>query len=374
MKIALIGQKGIPVSHGGGVEKHVENLAVRLVELGHEVLVYTRRNYTDKKLKEYKGVKLINLPSIGTKNLDAISHTFLAAIDVIFRKVDIVHFQSIGPSSLIWLVKLFKPHTPVIATFHSQCYHNEKWGFFAKNYLRFGEYMACVKSDLVITVSKSLTEHVKRHYPTANVKYIPNGVNMPEIAPANEITAKWGLKKNDYILSVGRLVRNKGLEYLIEAYKQIKTDKKLVIVGDGILEAELKALAGNHPNIIFAGNQIGQTLNEFFSNAYLFVQPSESEGLSLALLEAMSYKNACLVSDIPANLEAVDHVGFVFKSCDVPDLIAKLQSLVDNPADVEAHGEVLYKKVVQEYNWKNIVDEIVAAYEEAIKNKQRNNK
>ncbi|OIO08509.1 hypothetical protein AUJ35_00105 [Candidatus Falkowbacteria bacterium CG1_02_41_21] len=365
MKIALIGQKGIPVTHGGGVEKHVENLAVRLVELGHEVIVYTRHGYTDKRLKEYKGVKLVGLPSVPTKNLDAISHTFLAALDVIFRKVDVVHFHSIGPSSLIWLVKLFKPHTPVISTFHSQCYHNQKWGFFAKNYLRFGEYMCSQKADTVITVSKSLLDHVMRKYPTAHAKYIPNGVNIPEMLPAQEITDKWGLTKDSYILNIGRLVANKGVEYLIAAYKQIKTDKKLVIVGDGIMEEKLKRLADRHPNIIFTGNQSGQNLGELFSNAYIFVQPSESEGLSIALLEAMSYRNPCLVSDIPANREVVGENGFTFKTMDESDLKTKLEELLTSPDKLKANKEAMYNKVVHEYDWSKIVDNIVLIYTQA---------
>lgn len=369
MKIALIGQKGIPVTHGGGVEKHVENLAVRLVELGHEVIVYTRHSYTDKRLKEYKGVKLVGLPSVPTKNLDAISHTFLAAIDVIFRKVDVVHFHSIGPSSLIWLVKLFKPHTPVISTFHSQCYHNQKWGFFAKNYLRFGEYMCSQKADTVITVSKSLLDHVSKKYPQAHAQYIPNGVNIPEILPAQEITAKWGLTTDSYILNLGRLVANKGVEYLIAAYKQLETDKKLVIVGDGVMEAELQLLADNHPNIIFAGNQIGQTFGELFSNACLFVQPSESEGLSLALLEAMSYHNPCLVSNIPANCEVVGENGATFQSTDVEDLKNKLTELLASPDKLKANKEAMYTKVVQEYDWSKIVNHIVDIYTQAIAKK-----
>jgi len=362
MKIALIGQKGIPVTHGGGVEKHVENLAVRLVELGHEVIVYTRHSYTDKSLKEYKGVKLVGLPSVPTKNLDAISHTFLAAIDVIFRKVDVVHFHSIGPSSLIWLVKLFKPRTPVVSTFHSQCYHNQKWGFFAKNYLRFGEYMCSQKADTVITVSKSLLSHVMKKYPTAHARYIPNGVNIPEILPAQEIKDKWGLEPGSYILNVSRLVANKGIEYLIDAYKQLKTDKKLVIVGDGVMEEDLKRFAGNHPNIIFTGNQNGQTLGELFSNAQIFVQPSESEGLSIALLEAMSYRNPCLVSNIPANCEVVGDSGFSFKNMDVSDLKAKLEELLASPDKLKANQETMYNKVVQEYDWSKIVNDIVAVY------------
>ncbi|PIT94769.1 glycosyl transferase family 1 [Candidatus Falkowbacteria bacterium CG10_big_fil_rev_8_21_14_0_10_39_9] len=365
MKIALIGQKGIPVTHGGGVEKHVENLAVRLVELGHEVIVYTRHSYTDKRLKEYKGVKLVGLPSVPTKNLDAISHTFLAVIAVIFRKVDVVHFHSIGPSSLIWLVKLFKPHTPVVATFHSQCYHNQKWGLFAKNYLRFGEYMCSRKADTVITVSKSLLDHVLKKYPQAHARYIPNGVNVLPQLSAQEITDKWGLTKDSYILNVGRLVANKGVEYLINAYHQIKTDKKLVIVGDGVMEADLKGLADNDPNIIFTGNQNGQILGELFSNAYLFVQPSESEGLSLALLEAMSYQNPCLVSDIPANCEVVGLDGLTFKNMDTANLKTKLEELLTSPDKLKANKEEMYNKVVQEYDWTKIVNSIVDIYTQA---------
>ena len=370
MKIALIGQKGIPVTHGGGVEKHVENLAVRLAELGHEVLVYTRRNYTDKRLKEYKGVRLISLPSIPTKSLDAISHTLFACLDVIFRKVDVVHFHSIGPSSLLWLVKLFKRKTPVLATFHSQCYYNEKWGWFAKSYLKLGEYMACRKADRVITVSKSLSEYVSHKYPGAKVAYIPNGVNMPQILEPQEITTNWNLTKDNYILSVGRLVRNKGLEYLIKAYQNLSTDKKLVIVGEGLLEAELKELANNNPNIVFTGNQIGQTLEELFSNACLFVQPSESEGLSLALLEAMSYKNAVLVSDIPANLEAVGENGLTFKSQNTDELKNKLQELLNDQNRLDNNKEEMYKKVVQDYNWHDLTDKLVQLYEEVIKLKR----
>jgi glycosyltransferase involved in cell wall biosynthesis len=160
-------------------------------------------------------------------------------------------------------------------------------------------------------------------------------------------------------------VANKGVEFLIEAYKGIKTDKKLVIVGDGVMEEELKALAKDNPNIIFTGNQSGSNLGEFFSNAHLFVQPSESEGLSIALLEAMSYHNPCLVSDIPANFEVVGEKGFTFRSTDVTDLKSKLEELLASPERLKANSEDMYKKVVQEYDWNKIVDDIIAVYEAA---------
>lgn len=370
MKIAFIGQKGIPTIHGGGVERHVENLAVSLVKLGHEAIVYTRHSYTDKSLKEFKGVKLINLPSIPSKNLDAISHTFLACLNVIFKKVDVVHFHSIGPSSLIWLVKLFKPRTPVIATFHSQCYHNNKWGWFARNYLKFGEYICCTKSDRLITVSKYLAGHVKEKYQRDNVSYIPNGVNMPELVEPKEIKEKWGLDKNSYILYLGRLVRNKGIEYLIEAYKQLQTDKKLIIAGEGDFEEDLKAMAKDNKNIIFTGNQFGRSWAELYSNNYFFVQPSEAEGLSLALLEAMSYQNACLVSDIDANLEVVQDQGFSFKNRDINDLRDKMKELLNDEHKVFENKAKMLKRVKEEYVWDGIVLRILDLYQEVINKKK----
>ncbi len=371
MKIALIGQKGIPVNRGGGVERHVENLAISLANLGHEVYVYTRRNYTDRHLVNYQGVHLISLPSLSSKNLDAISHTFLACLDLIFKRkvkqVDVIHFHSIGPSSLIWLIKLFKPKTPIVATFHSQCYFNSKWGFLAKTYLKFGEWMI-TKADKLITVSKALSVYVKNKYPQARPEYIPNGVNMPSILEASEITQNWGLTKNNYILNVGRLVSNKGVEYLISAYQNLATDKKLVIVGDGSMETELKELAKNNANIIFVGNQSGQVLAELYSNAYLFIQPSEAEGLSLALLEAMSYKLACLVSDIPANSEVVGARGLTFKNKDISDLQNKLQDLLLNNNKIVDNQELMLAKVQADYNWPTIVDRIVGLYQELTNN------
>lgn len=367
MKIALIGQKGIPLNHGGGVEKHVENLAVRLVELGHEVLVYTRHNYTDKRLKEYKGVKIISLPSINSKNLDAITHTFLACIDVIFRKVDVVHFHSIGPSSLLWLVRLFRPKTPVLATFHSQCYFNEKWGRFAKWYLRLGEFMACRVATQLIVVSKSLENYVGKKYNNPRMVYIPNGVNTPDILEAQEIKTRWGLEKNGYILNLGRLVKNKGIEYLISAFKKTQTDKKLVITGDGPILEELKALAGDDRRIIFTGSHTGQVFGELFSNALLFVQPSESEGLSISLLEAMSYGLPCLVSDIPANVEVVENSALIFKSQDENDLLAKLNLALDNPELLQRNREQMLTLVKQKYYWPDLVDQIVSVYQKSTK-------
>jgi len=373
MKIAIIGQKGIPAV-SGGVEKHVEDLSVRLTKAGHEVLVYTRPNYTDKALKEYKGARLISLPSIPTKNLDAISHTFLASLDVIFRrKVDIIHFHSIGPSSLIWLVKLLKPRTPIIATFHTQCYFHKKWGSFAKWYLKFGEFVMHRLADEVIAISETLKQYSKEKY-GREVIAIPNGVTLPELARAEEITKLWGLKKDSYFLSVSRLVKHKGIHYLIEAYKNLDTDKKLVIAGDGSFTngyvRELKKIAdevnksekNSGKEIIFTGALSGKILAEIFSNAFLFVQPSESEGLSLALLEAMSYGRPALVSDIKENLEAIGDTGATFKNQDAINLRNKLEYAESHPEILMKNGEAARKRVQKKYDWDNLWKEVEGVY------------
>jgi len=367
MKIYFIGQKGIPAIHGG-VEKHVEDLSTRLVKAGHEVFVYTRPNYTDKNLKKYRGVNLISLPTIATKHLDAIAHTFSACLDLMRRDVDIIHFHSIGPSSLIWLAKLLKPGVPVIFTFHTKCYEHKKWGVLAKLYLKIGEGIACRLADKVIVISPTLAEYTKLKY-KISANYIPNGVSLPKIIKAGKIK-KWGLKKDSYILTVTRLVGHKGVQYLIEAYKNLKTKKKLVIVGDGVYTDnyvnELKAMAEVNRNIIFTGNQTGKELAELFSNAYLFIQPSESEGLSIALLEAMAYKNCVLVSDIPENADVIKNCGVTFKNKSVISLRAKLNYLLKHPQLVKKFELSAKLRVRKTYNWSKLIFSTIKTYHQIL--------
>ncbi|MFH1744896.1 MAG: glycosyltransferase family 4 protein [bacterium] len=379
MKIAFIGQKGIPAKLGG-VEKHVSDLAVRLADQGHEVYVYARSNYTDKKQKEYFGVKIINLPSIPTKHLDAVSHTFLACADAILRRnFDVIHFHSIGPSSLLWMIKVFKPRTPVVATFHSQCYYHQKWGLFAKMYLKFGEYICCKLADKTITVSQTIKKYAEEKYHIKAIS-IPNGVNMPAPVQANIIKKNWNLDRDSYIFLATRLIRHKGVHYAIDSYKKLHTDKKLVIAGEGFFTddyaQELKNLAGDNSNIIFVGKQFGACLAELFSNAYLFVQPSESEGLSIALLEAMSFGRAVLVSDIPENKEAAEDAGFYFKNKNVEDLSRQMDYLLKHKELVQEYGKNGLANVEKNFNWEDLTKRIIAVYDEVMilhqdKNKKR---
>lgn len=368
MKIAFIGQKGIPTKTGG-VERQVEDLALSMVKEGHEVFVYARSSYNPEKLQEWNGVKIITVPSIASKNLDAITSTFFACLDLVRRKYDIIHFQSIGPASLLWLAKLLNPRTPIIFTFHCQDYFHKKWGLFARLFLKFGEKVGNLLADKVIITSQSLFEYAKDKYHSQSV-YIPSSTKINDIIEASEIK-KWGLDKENYIAYIGRLVKHKNVHLLIKAYQEITTDKKLVIVGDSAFTddyvKELRDLSGDNKNIIFTGNQNGKALQELFSNAHIFVQPSESEGLSFALLEGMSYARPCLVSDIEPNLEALGNTGITFKSGDVSDLKAKLKYMLDNPQLLAPLGLSALERVKTDYNADNIAKQTLALYQEVLK-------
>ncbi|KKR22095.1 MAG: Glycosyltransferase [Candidatus Moranbacteria bacterium GW2011_GWA2_39_41] len=375
MKIAFIGQKGIPM-RSGGVENRVEELSVRLAKK-HEVFVYVRNNYTDKNLHEYKGVKLIHLPSISTKNLDAISHTFLATMHALFQNYDIINYQAPGPSTLAWIIRLFKRKTAVVGTFNSiDCMH-KKWGWFARKYLQFGEYAVSKFPNKTIAVTPIIKEYMKEKF-AAEGTVVLNGAGV-EYTEADNLLAEWGLQKKKYFIYVGRLVRHKGVHYLIEAFqkliveKKIPADMKLAIVGDSAYTdeyvASLKAMSAGWDNIIFTGTQFGEKLKQLFSHAYLFVQPSEAEGLSMALLDAMGCGLAPLVSDIKENLDPTADCGFAFKNMDVIDLADKMQYLVENPQMVEARALLAKKNMNEKYNWDKSAEETEAVYQEAINSK-----
>jgi len=368
MKIAFIGQKGIPTT-GGGVERYVEDLSVRLASKGHEVVVYTRSHYTPKELKSYQGVKLISLPSWHSKHLDAITHSILASIHASFSGVEVIHFQSIGPALVAWLPKLLNYKIKIVSTLQSRDYEHQKWGAFARLMLKLGERLMCQCSDEVIVVTRLMENYVKTKYDNIP-HYIPNGANLYSEVGA-ELINQWDLTKDNYIVSVARLIRHKGLSHLIKAYLGLgQTDKKLVIVGEGAFTddyvQELKDLADNNPNIIFTGNQTGDTLAQLYANAYLFVQPSESEGLSLALLEAMSRRVPVLVSDIPENQEAVKEAGFLFANKNVDDLLEKLRFLLTEVELVKDKGLAGRRLVEVKYNWDIISKDVLVVYEQAL--------
>ena len=374
MKIAFIGQKGVPAK-GGGVERHVEELSTRLAKSGHEVYAYTRRHYTGYDQSEYQKVKLINLPAIKTKNLEAITHSFLATLDALRRNYDVIHYHGVGPSTLALLPRLLKRKTKVVATFHCRDQFHQKWSLLARLYLRFGEWATAKFPHQTITVSNSIKQICVDQYNAPTAERIPNGVMITE-HPGSETINKFGLKSGKYIMTCARLVRHKGIHYLIEAFNELKAANpeslkglKLAVVGDSVYTdeyvKELKNLAKDNDDIVFTGFQSDKTLAQLFQNAYLYVHPSEAEGLPITVLEAMKYGKTVLVSDIPENVEAFAGYGYMFASSNVEDLQYKLELLLTNPELVQEVGQKAKKYVGANYNWNDIVKNTVELYREA---------
>lgn len=370
LSIIMLGHKRIP-SREGGIEIVVEELSTRMVALGHDVTCYNRGGHhvsgkefdDENKRTEYKGVKFKTVPTINRKGLAAMSSSFFGAIMATFSRCDVVHFHAEGPCAMLWLPKLFGKRC--VATIHGLDHQRAKWGKFASAYIMLGEKCAAKFADEIIVLSEGVQKYFMDTY-GRETKFIPNGVNRPEIREAQLIKEQFGLEKDDYILFLGRLVPEKGLRYLIEAFKQVKTDKKLVIAGGSsdtdAFTNELKSMAKDDSRIIFTGFVQGQMLDELYSNAYVYTLPSDLEGMPLSLLEGMSYGNCCLVSDIDECASVAEDKVVIFKKSDVDDLREKLQKICDDEILVKRYKTDAADFICTKYNWDAVTEETLKLY------------
>lgn len=370
LNIAMLGHKRIP-SREGGIEIVVEELSTRMVKVGHSVTCYNRsghhvsgKEFDGGSLKEYKGVKLKSVFTINRKGLAATTSSFFGAICAAFGRHDVVHFHAEGSCAMLWLPKLFGKRC--IATIHGIDWQRAKWGGFASKYIKFGEKVAAKYADEIIVLSKGVQKYFMDTYGKKTV-FIPNGVNRPILRSPQLIKEKYGLDKDEYILFLGRLVPEKGITYLIEAFKNVKTEKKLVIAGGSsdtdAFSQELKKLAKGDDRIVFTGFVQGQLLEELYSNAYMYTLPSDLEGMPLSLLEAMSYGNCCLTSDIAECAEVVEDKALVSKKSDVSDLKEKLQYACNNLDAVEKLKDGAVDFICQKYNWDDVVEQTLKLYQ-----------
>ena len=338
MKVAMLGHKVIP-SRRGGIENVLTTLCPLLVESGAEVTCYNRASdcveneYVGTvRDGKYQGVTLKSAWTVKAKGVSAMLASFTGAIAAAFGKYDVVHFHAEGPCTAMWIPKMFGKRC--VATVHGLDWQREKWGHgFASKYIKFGEKVMVRCADEIIVLSESARDYFRDTYKRETV-LIHNGIQKPNKKEAEKITEAYGLKKGSYICTVSRLTAEKGIHYLIDAYNSITTDKKLVIAGDTSdtddYVAMLKKKAEGNPNIIFTGFISGDVLSEVYSNAYLVALPSNMEGMSLSLLEALAYGNVVLCSDIPENTLVTQERAMHFKKSNVVDLAEKLQTLCDN--------------------------------------------
>jgi glycosyltransferase involved in cell wall biosynthesis len=365
MKIFVIGTRGIP-DIPGGVETHCQELYPRIVAAGHTVTVTTRTQYVHEKKKSWKGVLLKHIYAPRKKSLEALIHTFLATIIAKLSKPDLVHVHAIGPSLLVPLMRMMG--MKVVMTIHGPDYHRGKWGFFARKILLLGEYWGGKYADEIIVISSVIGDIVKKRC-NRESNLIYNGVTLPEKTVKTNILDEHGILPGKYILSVARLVQEKGLHDLIDAFAKISGDQQLVIAGDADHETEysweLKKKAAADSRIVMTGYITGEYLNQVFSHAKQFVLPSYHEGLPIALLEAMSYDIPLLVSDIPAHQEIELPDYCYFRCGDVAHLQSRLDQTLDN--GLSKQEPVDYRSIVaKKYNWDKIAQQTIAVYEKVL--------
>lgn len=372
MKITMIGQKGVP-SRFGGIETHVTELSTRLVDAGHHVIAYARRWYSDKKEKRYNGIDIQYIPTIRTKHLDAIVHTALSLIHAsLFVRPDIIHIHGVGPALLSWIPRILRPQATVIVTFHCIDRNHAKWNGFARLLLKWGEKAAVIFPHATITVSKTLQNYAAVEY-GQETEYIPNGISPRRVATNDILLEPFALQSYRYIAMVSRLVPHKGAHTLIAAWQQAREKRpelfsqmKLAIIGgsaftDSYIQS-LHTQAQGDNSIVFTGYQHGDTLKALFAGANFMVHPSTSEGLPIAILEAMSYGKAVIGSDIPENMEVIKEYGVPFSTGSIDELADAIIELAEDPMMAASIGHEARAFVEDMYNWDDIADETIDIY------------
>ena len=369
MRIAMIGHKRYG-SREGGVEVVVTELARRMAALGHEVTCYDRSgadvmtgNVTENRERVVDGVRVVPVKTIDKKGLAALSSSYFATKAAIKDRPDVIHYHAEGPCVPLPLAKRAGIRT--VATIHGLDWQRAKWGKLASTYIKMGEKAAATKADGLIVLSKSAQSYFQDIY-GRTATFIPNGIGQKRPLPANLIKQKWGLDEGSYLLYLGRLVPEKRPELLIEAFRGLDTDKRLVIAGGGSdtseYEAFLREAAQSDPRILFTGFVSGQPLDELYSNCYAYVLPSDVEGMPMSLLEAMAHGRCCVTSDIPECADVLAGNGMTFEKGSADSLRSALQNLLadcDCAATLEAAAEVHVDKT---YNWDSVVERTLGLY------------
>ncbi len=362
LRVAFIGGRGV-ISKYSGIESYYEEVGKRLAAMGHEVTVYCRNHFTPD-LAEHNGMKLVRLPTLRSRHLETVIHTFLSTAHSLTRRFDLVHYQALGPALFSYLPRLVGVRTAV--TVQGLDWQRRKWGPLASAVLRLGERASVRFPNGTMVVSRALQERYRQQHEVETF-YVPNGGILRERSEPHKIL-EWGLQPGGYVLFLGRFSPEKGCHLLVEAFEQIETETKLVMAGASSYCDEYSRELRRHASerIRMLDWVSGDTLDELLTNAMIFVLPSDLEGLSLALLDAMGAGLCVLASDVPENREVVDGAGFTFERGNAADLADRLRFLIANPLLREGAGRIARKKIEDQYQWQKIAEDIESAYLEIL--------
>jgi glycosyltransferase involved in cell wall biosynthesis len=360
MKVAVVGSRGIPASYGG-FETSIEETAVRFVRQGIDTTVYCRSRHFKKRMPHYKGVRLVYLPSIKTKQLDTITHTFLSVMHSIFRGYDVIMLFGVGNSLFIPFYRILGRQ--VISIVDGADWERRKWGRFARWFLRSSRFFSVRFSNYYIVDNEALAKEYASRFKRPGV-YIPYGADE-NVPYSPDVLKKFRLKEKDYIIFVGRFVKEKGIDFLIESFEKIKTDKKLVIVGGNDIDKEYEQYLKNTKDgrIIFTGFLYGNDYESLLRSALFYVSCSYLEGTSPSLLNAMAVNGFAVVSDIEENCEVLKGTCVTFKTGDSVDFVDKITYYLHNPDIVENERYRTREIVNIHYDWEKIARKYIELFE-----------
>lgn len=363
MKIALMGTRGIPASYSG-FETCVEQLGQRLVERGHEVVVYCRSHHITYEGDSYKGMKLVKMPTIANKYLDTLVHSFITSIHAMFGGFDIACYFIAGNSPVTWIPRLVG--TKTILNVDGLDWKREKWPTFAKRYIQFAEYLATKLPNAFLTDSEVVQGYYKDTYNVVP-PYIPYGSEV-QLMPPGEHIEKYDLEPQKYVLFVGRLVEENCAHHIVDAFKEIETDYKCVIVGDAAYAqdyiASLKARAEDDPRIVFTGYVFGSGYHELGTNAAIFVESSGVGGTHPALTEAMGHGNCVIVNNTAENLETIGDNGFAYDGKDgAASLKVILEDLLNDPKKIDSYQKLASQRAKEKFSWETVTDAYIEQFE-----------
>lgn len=371
MRIAMIGQKRTG-SREGGVEVVVTELATRMVALGHEVICYDRSgtdingNIVPSKPYEFEGVHVIPVGTIDVKGFSALSSAYIATRVAIKDSPDVIHYHAEGPCNALPLAR--KAGIRTVATIHGLDWRRAKWNGIAAQVIKHGEKAAVKASDEIIVLSAAIQNYFMDKYKRSTT-YIPNGIEIKQACPADAINTKWGLHHNSYILFLARIVPEKRVDLLLDAFRQVRTNKKLVIAGAASDTSDymetIRVLAAKDPRVIMTGFVEGKELSELYSNAFCYVLPSDLEGMPMSLLEAMSYGCCCITSDIAECKDVLGTSGYSFSAGNASELAYCLSERLETPDQSKLMGEKARLHVEHFYNWDSVIQETLNLYSES---------
>jgi len=362
LRVAFIGGRGV-ISKYSGIESYYEEAGKRLIERGYELTVYCRSYFTPP-VAVHNGMRIVRIPTVRSKHLETVLHTLLSTLHAMCHPHDIVHYHALGPALFSFLPRLTGKKTAV--TVQGLDWQRKKWGRMASFVLRLGERAAVRLPSVTMAVSHTLQDHFRRRYDAETI-YVPNGTRIRERSAPRRIL-EWGLQPDDYVLFLGRFSPEKNCHLLVEAFEKLNTSAKLVFAGGSShTDAYAKQLRSHQSDrILFLDWVSGSDLDELLTNAALFVLPSDLEGLSLALLDAMGAGVCVLVSDIPENREVIEDAGFSFRPGNVDDL-ARLLGLLLSDSKLRAEtGRRARQRIQDHYLWPGIARQIADVYDSLV--------